>query len=624
MDNKIVMRLIAGILLFCMIGYTVPVFSYTKDETVYSKLDNSGDVYKTIVSTHLQNAEGLDLINDMSDLLDIKNTSGNESYTQDGNNIVWNANKNDIYYQGQSSKELPIECVVKYQLNGEEVSADQIVGKSGKVKIILQYINKEQRVIEIDGKSVKMYVPFVVVAGTFIENKNARNIEVSSGKVVDDGTKTVVVGIAMPGLQESLNLSDSDVNIPSCIEISMDATDFESDSIVSFVTPKVFDKDDLNVFDKLDDVFAQVNTLKSSSKKIEDGANSLKQGALTYSEKSQEFNGAMNKVSQGVSSVNSNYSKIDSGINSLSTGSSSLTAGAEQLNSGINDLSTKLSTLPESISKLYKGSSNLNAGVNGENGLVNGISALESSLDLTIQTLNSNIATLTNTRNVLINAGYKESDEVIVNLQKQITVDTMTVTKLTSKETQNKLSALQGGVTAISEGSKSLEKGLEQLDVAASQLPNALTQLSNGSKSLVSGSKSLKAGVGSLSEGSVTLKNGIKSLDTSTKSLTSANGLLVEGATTLADGATSLAQGIVTFNRDGVEKICDYVNGDFRDVSCRVERLVELAKDYSNFTMLNEGNDGNVKFIMIVEGVRKQQESELSKESVIFENGEDY
>ena len=50
----------------------------------------------------------------MSDLLNIKNTSGDETYTQDGNKFVWNANKNDIYYQGESEKELPIECEVMY------------------------------------------------------------------------------------------------------------------------------------------------------------------------------------------------------------------------------------------------------------------------------------------------------------------------------------------------------------------------------------------------------------------------------------------------------------------------------------------------------------------------------
>ena len=155
MNNKVISKIISGTLLCSMVGYTLPVFAYTKDETVYSKMDSNGKNYKTIVSTHIKNTENADLINDLSDLLNVKNTSGDETYTQDGNKFVWNANKNDIYYQGESSKELPIECNVKYELDGKELSANEIAGKSGKVKITLQYTNKEERTVDINGKKVK-------------------------------------------------------------------------------------------------------------------------------------------------------------------------------------------------------------------------------------------------------------------------------------------------------------------------------------------------------------------------------------------------------------------------------------------------------------------------------------
>ena len=620
MNKKIISKIVSGTLLCSMIGYTVPVFAYTKDETVYSKLDSLGNNYKTIVSTHIKNTENEDLINDMSDLLNIKNTSGEETYMQDGNTFTWNANKKDIYYQGETSKELPIDCSVRYELDGKEVSENQIIGKKGKVKINLQYTNKEERLVDINGRKVKMYIPFVVVAGTIINNENASNIEVSSGKVVDDGTKTVVVGMAMPGLQESLGLSDDDVEIPSTIEIIMDTENFQSESIVSYVTPKVLDEDDLSIFSKLDGVYSKVNTLQSSSRQIEEGANKLKDGTQEYSQKSKEFNSAMNQVSDGVSSVNENYSKIDSGISSLNTGSSTLVNGAKQLNLGIDELSTKLSALPESVSQLYEGGVALNSGVNGENGLINGVNTLEASLSTTIQTLNSNITTLTNTKNELLEAGYSEGDTIIINLQKQIATDTAVVAQLTSKESQAKLSALDTGVSAISQGTKKLEQGLKELSSSANQLPSALTQLASGSKSLVNGSKSLETGVSTLSKGSTTLKSGIKTLDKSTKTLTSANNQLTEGANTLAEGADSLLDGVQTFNKEGIEKICDYINGDLKNLTDRVQLLTDLSKEYNNFTLLNDGNDGSVKFIMIIDAIKSQEESEQDKEEAIIDN----
>ena len=79
-SNKVISKIVASTLLCSMVGYTLPVFAYTKDETVYSKLDSEGKNYKTIVSTHIENSEYADTINDMSDLLNIKNTSGDETY----------------------------------------------------------------------------------------------------------------------------------------------------------------------------------------------------------------------------------------------------------------------------------------------------------------------------------------------------------------------------------------------------------------------------------------------------------------------------------------------------------------------------------------------------------------
>ena len=81
MNKNIISKITSVTLLGAMIAYTTPVFAFTKEETVYSKLDSTGNNYKTIVSTHLSNSENSDLIEDMTDLLNIKNTKGEETYT---------------------------------------------------------------------------------------------------------------------------------------------------------------------------------------------------------------------------------------------------------------------------------------------------------------------------------------------------------------------------------------------------------------------------------------------------------------------------------------------------------------------------------------------------------------
>ena len=119
--KKFITKITSGVLLCTMITYTTPLFAFTKDETVYSKLDSTGNAYNTVISDHIKNTEKNSLINDMSDLLNIKNIGGDETFEQNGNSLVWKANGNDIYYQGDSKKELPIQCDIKYELNVKEI-----------------------------------------------------------------------------------------------------------------------------------------------------------------------------------------------------------------------------------------------------------------------------------------------------------------------------------------------------------------------------------------------------------------------------------------------------------------------------------------------------------------------
>ena len=222
------------------------------------------------------NSSSENLINDLSDLINIKNVNGDEEFSQDGNSLVWNSNGSDIYYQGESNKELPIECKVRYELDGKEISAKDLAGKSGKVKIIIEYINKDEHTVNINGRAEKLYTPFVAVCGTIIDNSKNKNIEISSGRVIDDGSKTILIGMALPGLAESLGTSKN-LDIPSSIEITMETDSFELGNVATFVTPKIFEETDLEIFDRLDEIYSKVNTLSSSSKQLEDGANTLKE-----------------------------------------------------------------------------------------------------------------------------------------------------------------------------------------------------------------------------------------------------------------------------------------------------------------------------------------------------------
>ena len=228
MNNKKIMPKIIASSLVLALGTinAVPVFAYSKDETVYTKVKSNGEGYQTTVTEHIKNTDDLETLNDISELLNITNTNGDEEFSRENNSITWKASGNDIYYKGNTEKELPIESSIKYELDGEEIEAKDLAGKSGKIKITINYTNKEERTVRINGKTEKMYVPFVVATGTMFDNTKIKNVTVTNGKVIDNGNKTLVVALSCPGLIESLGLED-DVDIDlNKIEISFYAENF--------------------------------------------------------------------------------------------------------------------------------------------------------------------------------------------------------------------------------------------------------------------------------------------------------------------------------------------------------------------------------------------------------------
>ena len=66
-----------------------------------------------------------------------------------------------------------------------------------------------------------MYTPFTTIAMTYFDNSQNKNIEAKNAKIINDGTKTIIAGIAMPGMQESLNISNKKIEIPSMVKSSI-------------------------------------------------------------------------------------------------------------------------------------------------------------------------------------------------------------------------------------------------------------------------------------------------------------------------------------------------------------------------------------------------------------------
>ena len=312
-----------------------------KEETVYVIAGKDGTVQKVIVSDWIRNTAGKTGIKDVTDLQDIEILKDGESFTMGGDNTrVWDTTTDDVYYQGNISKDIPVDMKVSYFLDGAPISPDELPGKSGRVTIRFDYKNNAFVMKDIDGNQEKIYVPFTMLTGVLFENDKFNNISVSNGKVVNDGTRTAVVGIAFPGLKEDLGITTDKFDIPEYVEISADCKDFSmgmsmtiaSTDLVSQIDPdKINSDEDIDIDEALD-------KLTDAMDQLIDGSSKLYDGLCTLLTKSKDLVSGVDKLAEGAKKLNDGTSDLDDGADKLSKGTTQLYTGLSTLDSHSSDL----------------------------------------------------------------------------------------------------------------------------------------------------------------------------------------------------------------------------------------------------------------------------------------------
>ncbi len=295
-----------------------------KEETVYVIADAAGEPQKVIVSDRLDNEAAAETIEDKTEMSDVENIKGDETPTQTENGeMEWDASGDDVFYQGTTDKELPVTVSVTYTLDGEEVSPEEIAGKSGDVVIRYDYINNEERDVEIDGAESKLHVPFTVVTGFLVDEDSLTDVEITNGRLLSDGERTIAVGIAFPGLAEDLEdpayesltkLAKADV--PSYVEIKGHTDNFSWGTGYTLVTNEIFSASDLEAEPFIDEMFGKFSALKDGVNQIFEGATSLNKGAGDLK------NGA---------------SELADGLAALTENNEALTTGAQEIFNGVLD-----------------------------------------------------------------------------------------------------------------------------------------------------------------------------------------------------------------------------------------------------------------------------------------------
>ncbi|MEE1374030.1 MAG: hypothetical protein U0L07_01735 [Clostridia bacterium] len=573
-----------------------------KSETVYAVMDADGNTTDVSVSEWLKNEGKSNNLSDYSNLKNIKNTSGDEKMSRDGNKLVWAAKGKDIHYTGDYDGELPVNVKVSYYLNGTKVSADEIAGKKGNVKIRFDYDINDS--VKENGYSLTR--PYAIVSAVVLSNDNFTNVTVNNGKAVNDGNSTAVVGIALPGMSDNLQINELD--IPDHVTINAKTTNFEIDG-----TYTVADSGFMNDVDttKLDDATGQIDELESAldklsdaSKKLVDGSSKLAKGANKLANSSAQIEEGTETLSSGTIQMKEGTEALNSSVNGADglagdNGSAKkLSAGAARVDAGIKQMGETLAAQNAKLAQTAKSISDNLDGVNTEKVNAPSSADVDGALETAIKAAEASgdqdtINALKNAKEKLGTYETNVNDTVSsVNTDKQKII---TANQTAKAMYQSIASSSNDDLKKLQDGADELKAGTQALDTAVN----------------VGGTKADGTKVPSLSKAVAGLNSGAAQLDAGAGKLVTYMGQLTEGAETLSDGADTLASGMATFNKNGIQKLVSTMkDSDIKSMVNRVKATLDAASDGSFIGGKQDGQSGESKIIFKTDEVKKASKSD--------------
>ena len=541
---------------------------------------------------------------------------------------------------GKIKENLPIDMKISYKLDGKSISTDQLPGKSGHLEMNIEYKNNLTEKVMVQDQEEEMYVPYVVVTGIMFENQNFKNIQITNGKMLDDGEHTSVMCFALPGLQDNLKIEKEKLDIPQSAKISADVTNFEMAETMTLATNEIFSGIDDSKLNKAEDLEQSLDQLEEAMSQLMDGSSALYDGLDLLLEKSGQLKSGAAKLADGSSA-------LVKGALDLNDGAAALQAGASQLSQGLETLSSNNETLTGGAAQTFQAilqSANEQiaaAGVeipkltieNYASVLKNVISSLDQdkvydqALQQVTQAVNAQRkdieAAVTNvvkekvtiqvTQAVLGQLGIEAAPDQQLNPKIQAVINSKVEETMASDEIQSEISKntdlkiqeiisekmaseeVQSKFEQASEGAKKLIEVKTLLDSYHAfyngiiAYTNGVLDAANGASKLNNGASSLKEGTEKLNAGAAELNNGVQQLVNQTPEL-------IQGVSKLREGSMQLSDGLKEFNEKGVKKLTDSAD-EMDGLLERVKIMIRLSKEYKPFEKENVQLEMPVRFL---------------------------
>ena len=536
----------------CQPAFAATKAPFSKDETVYAVMAADGSVTKTTVSEHLYNADGLAGVGDRSTLKNIVNTESFAEYTQNGDTLVWNTDDTDVYYKGDTDRQLPISAKVTYTLDGKTAPLSELLGQSGHLVLTIDLTNNETGKVTVNGKERTIVTPLVTAVGVVLGD-DASNVNAVNGLLESAAKSSVAAFVTLPGVKDSLDgLLPEQVN--GVAEYLQDSVTVEAD-VESLTAPQI-----------LLACAASAEALGQGDEVFDlDSLNDLTDGIAA-------LNDAMNQLDSGLG-------QLTEGLDTLTSNNAALTSGAQQVADGVLDSANQ--TLME-------------------NGLIDTPMTWDTYEAVIDDILSLGGKTLAAGRKKMVRTIWEQAPqfkasqldialylaatrtdhdlEAALRLMQSFSPDFIMgwLKKLTDSDAQQKIHDELVYQTANSEDMASvraLKENLGQIQLFVS----SVGQYADGVAAAAEGAHIAK-------EGSARLAGGASAL--------------YDGVLQLQNGTDQLSGGLVQFNEEGISQLTGALDADqLHALQTVVEEMTSRLADYTSFAGVPEGASSRVKFL---------------------------
>ena len=588
----------AALALTLAAGMTMPAFAaskstFEKSETVYNVMNADGSVKSTTVSEHLYSASGLSSVTDRSTLTNIQNTESDATFTQDGEKLVWNTDDTDVYYKGETDRQLPVTAKVTYTMDGVEAPLEELIGKSGHLVVKIDLTNNETGTVSVNGKDRTIVTPLITAVGV-IFGEEASNVNAEHGVLESAAKSSVAAFVTLPGVKASLDgllpkdVSDIEDYLQDSVTVEADVTELTAPQIMLACATSADALGQDNVFDlsSINELTDGIKQLNDAMSQLMDGAGQLVDGA------SQLADGAL-ALLDGASQLNTGAVALDSGLGQLTDGLDTLTSNNAALNAGAQQVADGV--LASANNTLIEG------------GLIDTPMTWDNYQSVIDEVLTMNDKTLAAGRKKMVRTiweqapDFKDSqlDIALYLSATKTNHDLEAALKLMQNFDPSFLSGIVEKLTDADAKQKVHDELLYQVenseDIASvralktslSQIQyfvSSVNQYTNGVATAADGAHSAKDGSAQLAAGTKTLYNGVTTL----------NG----GVGQLSDGTVQLSDGLNQFNEEGISKLTGSLDADqIHDLKTVLDEMTGRLEDYDSFAGAPDDATSSVKFI---------------------------